>query len=168
VLFGSANNFGLSFILEIVGLVVVATFVVRKFPGPLVVKMMNDKLVQIRAQLSAGEEAKKAADTLIASRTAALEAAKDEAQAIVDQARRGAELVAIESDRLADEEYERVVRRAATAIDAERGQARAEIMSQVGRLVLSATTDVVEAELDSTTQRRLIDEAISATEAEVH
>jgi len=163
-----ADNFGLSFILEVVGLVVVVTFVIKKFPGPLVAKMMNDKLAEIRAQLSAGEEAKAAALALIAQRSRSLEAAKVEAREIVEQARSGAELVAAESDRQADEEYDRIVRRAAGAIDAAHGAVRAEIMGQIGRLVLSATTDVVEAELDATTQHRLIDEAIAETEAEVH
>jgi F-type H+-transporting ATPase subunit b len=164
----TADNFGLSFLLEIVGLVVVVWFVVRKFPGPLVVKMMNDKLAEIRGQLSAGEEAAAAAAALVADRKAALEAAGGEAVAIVEQARRGAELVANEGERQAEEEYERIVRRAGAAIEAARGSVRAEIMAQVGRLVVAAATDVVEAELDATAQHRLIGEAITATEAEVH
>ena len=164
----TADNFGLSFLLEIVGFVVLVWFVLKKFPGPLVVKMMNAKLADIRGQLSAGEEAADAAAALVADRKAALDAAAGEAAAIVEQARRGALLVASESDRQADEEYERIVRRAGAAIEAARGSVRAEIMAQVGRLVVAATTDVVEAELDGAAQHRLIGEAITATEAEVH
>src|ERR1700733_330258 len=105
MLLATADNFGLSFALEIVGLVVVVWFVLKKFPGPLVVKMMNDKLADIRAQLSAGEAAEQSAAELIESRTRALEAAKVEATAIVEQARRGAELVSAEAVNQADEEY---------------------------------------------------------------
>jgi ATP synthase F0 subunit b len=164
----TADNFGLTFVLEVVGLIAVVTFVLRKFPGPLVAKMMNDKLADIRAQLSAGDEAKKAGAAFVEERTAALEAAKREAIGIIEQARHGAELVAIDGERQAEEEYDRVVRRAAAAIDAARAAVRAEIMRQVGTLVVSATTDVVEAELDSASQHRLIAEAIAATEAEAH
>ncbi len=164
----AGDNFGLSFGLEIVGLVVVTTFVIKKFPGPLVVKSMNDKLSEIRAQLSAGAEAKAAAAALVDRSAAALEEAKTEAAGIVEQARRGAELVAAESTRQADEEYDRIVRRASAAIDAARASARLEVQLLVGRLVYAAAAEVVEAELDPTTQHRLIDDAITSTEAEAH
>lgn len=161
----AAANFGLSFILELVALGLVGLFIWRKVLPPLS-KAMAAKTAEISAQLSAGDEAKAAGAALIESRTAALEAAKREAIAIVDQARHGAELVAVESERVAQEEYDRIVRRAAPAIEAARATVRAEIMSQIGTLVVAATTDVVEAELDSTTRHRLISEAIAATEAE--
>lgn len=166
MIIAAADNFGLSFILEVVGLIVVTTFVVKKFPGPLVLKLMNSKLTEIAAQLSAGEEAKKAAEGLVAERQRELDLSEAEARAIVEQARRGAELVATESVRQAEEEYERLVRRAAVTIEVARGATRAEVLAQVGRLVLTAATEVVEAELDATAQHRLIDEAISATEVE--
>jgi len=163
----TANNFGLSFVLEIVGLALVVIFVVRKVVPP-VRKLMADKLAEIGAQLSAGADAAAAAAELVAARQAAFDAAGAEATAIVDQATRGAELVATEGARQADEEYDRIVRRAAASIEAARASVRAEIMAVVGRLVLAAATDVVEAELDPTVQHRLIAEAITATEAEVH
>jgi F-type H+-transporting ATPase subunit b len=162
----ATDNFGLSFILELVALALVVLFVIRKILPPLR-KAMAAKTAEITQQLSAGEDAAAAATALIESRNEALAAATDEARAIVDQARRGAELITSESDHQAEEEYQRVVRRAGAAIEAARGAARAEIMRQVGRLVLSAATDVVEAELDGPTQHRLIGEAIAATEAEV-
>ena len=166
MVFAATDNFGLSFVLELVALGLVILFIIRKVVPPLR-KAMDAKTLEITQQLSAGEEAALAAAALLESRNQALAAATDEARSIVDQARRGAELVARESEHQATEEYQRIVRRAGAAIEAARGSVRAEIMRQVGRLVLSATTDVVEAELDATTQHRLIGEAISATEAEV-
>jgi F-type H+-transporting ATPase subunit b len=129
---------------------------------------MAKKTAEISAQLSAGEETRAAAAALVAERTAALEAARTEAAAIVAQARRGAQIVATDGERAAEEEYERIVHRAQAAIEATRGAVIAGIMAQVGRLVLAAATEVVEAELGPEAQHRLIDEAITATEAEVH
>jgi F-type H+-transporting ATPase subunit b len=163
----TAGNFGLAFILELAALGLVGLFIARKVMPPLR-KAMAAKTAEITAQLSAGEEAKKAGAALIESRTAELQASQREAVAIVEQARHGAELVVVEGERQAEEEYERIVRRAAAAVDAARAAVRAEIMSQVGGLVVSATTDVVEAELDSNVQHRLISEAIAATESEAH
>jgi F-type H+-transporting ATPase subunit b len=163
----ATTNFGVSFALECVGLVLVAWFAIKKFPGPMIGTLMRDKLAEVRGQLAAGEEATAAAAALLSERRAAVEAARAEAASIVDQARHGAELVREASGSQADEEYERIVRRAADAIEGARLAARAEITAQVGRLVYAAARDVIAAELDDPAQRRLIDEAIRATEAEV-
>ncbi len=55
--------------------------------------------------------------------------------------------------------------RASLEIEAARNRVRAEVISELGAIVVDAAERVVSAELDDASQRRLIAEAISATGA---
>ena len=163
-LLAAAGNFGLSFILEVIGTVLVALFIVRYVVPPLR-RMMTRRLETIRASLEAGERAREAAAELVAEKRAALEEAKTEAQHIVDQARRGAENLVAEGHRNSEEEYERALHRAQSEIEASQARLRSEILDETGALVVDAAERVVNAVLDGPRHHRLIDEAIGATDA---
>ena len=161
----STSNFGLSYVLEWVGLVLVAAFFWRYLRPPLT-KAMSAQAERIRASLEAGNEAKVEAERLVERERAALAAAGAEAAALLEQSRHGAERLLEEGRRRADDEYARVVARAATEIALERSRIEGEIGAELSELVLRYASRLVEAELDAESQHRLFGEVIEAAEAE--
>jgi len=161
----ASANFGLSYILELVGLALVVVFVVRKVAPPLRAAMARQEDA-IRTQLAAGDEARASAQLLVARRREELERARAEAETIVAQARTSAEQLVEDGRRRAEEERERLVARAAVEVELARAQARDEVTARVAGLVVAAAEAIVEAELDDETHHHLIAQAIAAAEAE--
>ncbi len=161
----TSSNFGISFLLEIVGIVIVGGLIWRYIAPPLN-KMMVRKLDSIKGQLQAGDEARAEGLRIVGDHRSALEAARLEAQQIVAQARKSAEFLVNDGVRRAEEEYGRIVSRIEHEIEAARGRARQEVLAELGAVVVVATEVVVRAELDGTNHHRLIGEAIAATESE--
>lgn len=161
----AAANFGESYILEVVGLLLVVVFVVRKVVPPLR-RAMDKQADVIRAQLASGDEARAAAERLVAARRAELEHARSEASHLVEQAKRSAEQLVEDGRRRADEERQRLVARAGAEVELARARVREEVTSRVAALVIAAAEAVVEAELDTATHHHLIVEAIAAAESE--
>jgi F-type H+-transporting ATPase subunit b len=104
------------------------------------------------------------------------EAAADQRQALLAEARReGAEIVA-RAQRMADEarqqgvaetkeDIERVRAQAVAEIDAERQRALADVRGQVAELALLAAGKVVGETMDGTRERRLVDEFLAQVSA---
>ena len=166
MILADAGNFGLSYVLEWIAFVFVVVFIWRYVAPPLN-RAMSAKREQIRSQLAERDELAAAAEALIAERRTQLESARAEAREIVEQAHRSAAALVQDGRRRAEEERARIVARAGAEIDAANSRARAEVIAEVGSLVVDAAEQIVVAELDETNQRRLIDEAIAATESEV-
>jgi ATP synthase F0 subunit b len=163
----ASADFGASFYEELGGLVLFLWVVFYKVPGPQLKRRMNERQAAIGAQLAAGEQARAQAGVLLEARRAALETARVEAARLVEQARSAAERLTAEGQRRAAEEYDRLVVKAATDIELERGRVRDEVVVELGALVVAGARQVVEAELNGERQHRLIGEAIAAAESEV-
>jgi F-type H+-transporting ATPase subunit b len=164
VLLASAD-FGTSFILELVALVFIAAFIVRKVLPPLR-RAMDGKLESIRAQLSAGDAAKAAAAALVSQRREALATGRTEAESLVEQARRSAEQITEDGRHKAEAEYARLVGHVEIEIALEQAKLRDEVLGRIGELVGETVQRVVAAELNENSHHRLIDEAIAAVETE--
>jgi F-type H+-transporting ATPase subunit b len=162
----ATTDFGLSFILEWVALVVIVVIVVRKFPLPQLRGLMSTRLEAIHAQLVASDKARRDAERTVAECSAALGRARTEAATIVSRAERNAEHLLANGRERADGEYALAVTRAQIAIELARAQIRAEEISEVGALVVAVAAKVVAAELDDREHHRLIGEAIAAAETE--
>jgi F-type H+-transporting ATPase subunit b len=168
VVFAAAGDFGLSWILEVITLFIIA-FIIWKYvwSGGLNLRgMMAVRARTIATQLSAGDEARAQAEALVATKRAALEAAKAEADAIVRQSESAAAEIVAEGERRAAEDYERLLLRADVEIEAALSRVRAEVAATASALIVEAVESVIAAELDGSSHHRLINEAIDATEAE--
>lgn len=161
----AVNNFGASFYEEIGALVIVALFIWRKVAPPLR-KAMNARAESIRAQLAAGDDARRATEELLAQRRAELEQAKAEAVSIVEQARRSAVALVAEGEQRAESERQRLIARATAEIDQQSARARDEVAAHIAALVVAGAQRVVESELDQGLHHRLIGETIAAAETE--
>lgn len=161
----ASSDFGFTFALEWVALGIFAWLFVR-YVVPFLRPLMEARAEAIRAELAAGEQARKESEQLVAARAAALEQTRVQAAAIVARARQNAEHLVIEGRARADAEYRHALARADVAIDLARARVREEVMFQVGMLVVAVASEVVAAELDDRGHHRLIHEAIVAAESE--
>jgi F-type H+-transporting ATPase subunit b len=161
----ASTNFGVSYLLEWVAIVLFVAFVWRYIVPPLR-RAMNKQTETIREQLTTGERIREDAERLLVERRAALERAKTEAEAIVAQAQRNAAGLVEQGKKRADEEYEHALVRASSAIELARAQIREEILGEIGTAIVAAAARVVAAELDGPIHHRLIGEAITAAESE--
>ena len=168
MLFAEAGNFGLSWILEVLTLIII-TFAVWKlvWAGGINLRgMMAARAATIETQLSAGDEARAQAEVLVATKRAALDAARVEAASIVLQSENAAAAVVSEGERKAAEDYERLLQRANIEIETALSRVRSEVAAAASTLIVQAVESVIAAELDGSLHHRLINEAIDATEAE--
>jgi F-type H+-transporting ATPase subunit b len=148
---------------ELVAFLIVL-WIVARFVLPPLRSAMAQRAEGIRNTIQAADAARAEADNLLGERRAVLEQARVEARSIVDQASEIAEQMKEQGRRRGEEEYQRIVERAAADIELERQRARDEVTRQLGALVMAAAEQVVGAELDETRHRGLIDEAIAAAE----
>lgn len=155
---------GFTFVLELIAFLLVLGFI-AKYVLPPLRKAMNDREAQIRNAISSAEDARRDAERLDAERRELLEAARNEARAIVDHANQIAEQLRGEGRQRGQDEYERLLQAARSEIELERQRARDEVMADVGALVLQAAERVIGASLDDDRHRALVDEAVSAAEA---
>jgi len=155
---------GFTFVLELIAFLIVL-WLVAKYILPPLRKAMDERADHIRNSIQAAEDAKREADDLAARRRELLEGARQEARAILDQANEIAEQLKEEGRRRGTEEHDRLLASAQVEIDQERERARAEVMSELGSLVLEAAERVIGAGLDEERHRALVEEAITAAQA---
>lgn len=161
----STPNFGISYGLEWVAIILMAAFIWRYIVPPLR-RAMNRQTEVIHEQLETGERIREETERLLEARRAALGQARAEAESIVAQAERNAVALLNQGSQRADEEYAHALVRAASAIELARAQIREEILEEIGSAVVAAAARVVAAELDEPVHHRLIAEAITAAESE--
>lgn len=155
---------GFTFVLELIAFLLVLAFI-AKYVVPPLRKAMNERAEQIRNSLQAAEDAKHDADEMAARRRELLESARTEARQIVEQANEIAEQLKEEGRQRGIAEHDRLLASAQAEIEQERERARAEVMTQLGALVLDAAERVIGAGLDDERHRALVEEAISAAQA---
>jgi ATP synthase F0 subunit b len=162
-------DFGLSYDLEWVGFIIVLLFVAKYvWRGGLGLRdKMSHQIDAIRTQLAAGDEAKAAAAALIDERRVALDAARLEAETIQARATETASAIVADGVHHAVEERERLVQRANAEVDAMRASMQASILAVAGEQVMVAVEAIIEVEVTAVVHRRLIDEAIAATQSDV-
>jgi F-type H+-transporting ATPase subunit b len=148
-------------IVEIVAFLLVLAFIARVVL-PRLNKALEERQEEIRTSLEAAEAAKVEADETRAQRQGILDEARQQARDIVTQANKAAEGVAAQSEERGQQEYDRLVRAAETDIALARQRAVDEVSGQLGTLVMSVARQVIGREIDATSHRALIDEAVAA------
>jgi F-type H+-transporting ATPase subunit b len=148
-------------IIEIVAFLLVLVFIARVVLPPLN-RTLEQRQEEIRTSLEAAETARVEADETRAQRQGILDEARQRAREIVAQANQVAETVAVQSEERGQQEYDRLVRAAETDIALARQRAVDEVSAQLGALVMSVARQVIGREIDATSHRALIDEAVAA------
>ncbi len=138
----------------------------------LLFKPLLGRMDERRAKIEKGLE-----DAEVAARDRELARAEREA-AVVEARKEAAEMIA-RADKIATDtrneilaearkEAEKVTQRAREEIDAEKEKAMSELRSQVADLALEAAAKLVRADMNATTQRRLVEEFLAEVPSEKH
>lgn len=130
-------------------------FILAKFAYKPVINMMEDRKNKIASDLENAELAKAEAEKLKAKYAAQLATVRQEAQSIIDSARKTAQSV---HDKIIAEtkaEQEQIVASAKDAIALEKQQALGEVRAQVIKLSLVAAGKILEQKLNSAEDEKL-------------
>src|SRR5205809_953823 len=135
-----------------------------KWVLPRVNKLLEERRQKIQGNLEEAERTKTAADQLLADYRQQLAGAREDANRIIEEARRTAEAMRKDLVTKAEQEYQGIVGRAQEEIRAERDRVFQELKTQVGELSLALAGRVVGETLDKTKQLRLVDDYIKELE----
>ncbi|HEX3218674.1 MAG TPA: F0F1 ATP synthase subunit B [Candidatus Limnocylindria bacterium] len=133
-------------------------YLANRFLFKPVLKLLDERESRIKKGLEDAEAAAKDRELAKAEREAALDEARKEAQAMVARANKIAEDSRAEILAEAKAQAEKVTARAREEITAEKDKAMAELRSTVADLALQAAGRLVRSEMDTPTQRRLVED----------
>jgi F-type H+-transporting ATPase subunit b len=146
--------------------VLVLVFLFYKYILPPLNRVLSERQEQIRGSIEAAERAKKDAEAADDERQHVLDEARGQAREIVASAQQTAEQVRSDATERAQTEYERIVTAAAVEVQAARERAVEEAASKLGEIVIEVVTKIVGREIDAEAHRELISEAIAALNEE--
>jgi F-type H+-transporting ATPase subunit b len=133
-------------------------YLLNRFLFKPVLKLLDEREARIKKGLEDAEAAAHDRELARAEREAALEEARKEAQAMVARANKIAEDSRAEILADAKAQADKATSRAREEITAEKEKAMAELRSTVADLALQAAGQLVRSEMDTPTQRRLVED----------
>ena len=135
-------------------------FFMWKWVLPRVNTLLEERREKIQGELERAETTRTEADQILADYRAQLASAREEANRIIDEAKRTAQQLQLDLQARAEQESQATVARAQDEIRAERDRVFQELRTQVGEIAVVLAGKVVGAELDTAAHERLIDEYI--------
>jgi F-type H+-transporting ATPase subunit b len=135
-------------------------FFLVKFVFPRINETLEQRRRKIQGDLEKAEEARKDAQQELTQYREQLSGARDEANRIIEEARKTAESMRRDMASKAEQESQGIVARAQEEIRAERDRVFQELKAQVGELSVELAARVVGESLDKDRQLRLVDDYI--------
>ena len=139
----------------------VVMFVLWKLAFPLIGEALDKRTRLIQESLDSAEQTKREADELLREYRERLSDARGQADDIVARARRTAEAAEAETIAEARAKREEMMAQTRRDIEAETRRAIQQIRAEVADLTVLATEKVTRKSLDTTDQKRLVDEALA-------
>jgi F-type H+-transporting ATPase subunit b len=136
-------------------------FLLNRFLFKPVLRRIDERNAQLSQGLEDAAAAARDRELARAEREAALAEARKESEALVARAAKTAEATSAEILATARASAEQLTERAREEIAAEKERALAEIRGEVADLALDAAGKLVGSEMDSPTQRRLVEQFLS-------
>jgi F-type H+-transporting ATPase subunit b len=137
-----------------------------RFAWPSILKSVEERERRIQRQLEDAERANAEAQRLLEEHRKTIAAARGEAQDMIAKAKAVAEKERAALLAKAREEYEAVLVRARKDIDAEKEKALVELRREAVDLAIAAASKVIEANLDTDANRRLVADYLASLEKE--
>ena len=141
-------------------------FFIWKKAGPALNQLAADRQAAIAGQIKEAEAAKDEAHSLLKDYKQQVSGAKAEANAIVEDARKSADVVKAGIVAEANDEAAAILVKAQADADGEKARALAEARSEVAGLSVALAEKVVGGSLDAEKQKELIDQYITELEGE--
>lgn len=135
-------------------------FFLWKWVFPRVNALLEERREKIQGELERAEHARIESDAELARYREQLAGAREEANRIIEEARRTAEHLRADLQAKAERESESIVARAQEEIRAERDRVFQELRVQLGDIAVELAAKVVGRSLDRSAHERLIDEYI--------
>jgi len=127
--------------------------------GP-IINALEAREKEIKDALNAAQKAHAEAERVSSDYEDSIRKAQTEAQKIISDAKATAEKVKVELEEKGNEKAEEIIESAKTQIDAERIRVISEIKSVAVEISLSAAAKVIEKNLDSDDNRKLVNDAL--------
>ena len=115
---------------------------------------------EIKDALNAAEKAREEAERVSSDYEDAIRKAQTEAQQIISDAKTAGEKVKLDLEAIASVKADEIIEKAKAQIDAERVKVISEIKTVAVEISLSAAAKVIERNLDSDDNRKLVNEAL--------
>ena len=115
---------------------------------------------EIKDALNAAEKAREEAERVSSDYEDAIHKAQAEAQQIISDAKTAGEKVKLDFEAIASVKADEIIEKAKAQIDAERVKVISEIKTVAVEISLSAAAKVIERNLDSDDNRKLVNEAL--------
>ena len=136
---------------------IVLLVALRKYAWPPIVRLTEEREQKIAAQLADAERLNGEAAAALEEHRKLLASAKEEAQSLIHDAKGVAEQERQHLLAKAQEEHDRMLERAKREIDAERERAVGDLRREAVELSLAAAAKLIERQLDSETDRKLVE-----------
>ena len=147
------------FMWTIVTFFIVLAILKWKAWGPLI-NALDKREEDIREALASAEKARQDAEKASSEYEDMMRKAQAEAQQIVSEGKAAGERVKNDIQSAANDKADEIIEKAKAQIDAERRKAIQEIKSSVVNLSMDAAAKVIERNLDSDDNRKLVDQAL--------
>jgi F-type H+-transporting ATPase subunit b len=135
-------------------------FFMAKWVLPRINAVLDERRAKIQGELENAEGERREADELLGQYRAQLASAKEDANRIIEEARKTADQLRKDLMVKAEQEAQATVARAQDEIRAERDRVFQELRAQVGELSVELAGRVVGEELDRSRHERLIEDTI--------
>lgn len=137
-----------------------AMIILKKFAWPKISEILDERQELINDSISSAERTRSEADKVLAEYRQRLTEAREQADEILDRARKAAETTEAQAVEAGREKREELVEAARRDIEAETRRALDEIRKEVADLTVLATERVTRKTLDAEAQKELVEEAL--------
>jgi F-type H+-transporting ATPase subunit b len=148
-----------TFVIQIVAFLILYLLLSKFAFGPLF-GIMEARKKYVQEQLDNAAQSRDEASKLLAEQTAALQATKQEAYGILEQARVSSEKQAEEIVRQAKAEASRLKDEAVSDIESEKNKAIASLRTEVAGLSVSIASKIIEKNVDAKAQEQLVEKSL--------
>lgn len=145
---------------------VILLAILYKYGLPPILELLEEREQRIKTDLERAEQARKEAEARLADYERRLKQAQAEAQTILEEARLQAQRQAEESQKRTEQQATAMIRDAQEEMARERGRLRDELRAETVGLVMAVAEQILARRLTAEDDRRLIDEALAAAQAE--
>jgi F-type H+-transporting ATPase subunit b len=152
-------DFTVTFAITIVNLTILF-FILRAILFKPVTKFMNNRTAKIRNDIDFAEKDRAAAKTLLEQYTSELKNADEKAEAIIRQAREQADALSTRRLEETRREAEILIANARKQIEAEQKAAALLFKTEAARLIVAASSRLLQREVNAEDSRRLIDRSM--------
>jgi F-type H+-transporting ATPase subunit b len=152
---------GFTFIFVIVNMLVLF-FGLKYFLFKPVTKVMDERKAKAQSQLDSAAKAEREAESLKASYEEHLSRAKEEAQRIMDDSRKSAELEREKTIAETREEAGRILESAKASVSAERAKMQRELTNETSALAISLAGKILAENADTAHNRAVLDRVVGS------